>query len=191
MAAVKKLTNQASLTEIANKKDEHDDIRMAAAERLTDQALAQVVYDDISKNSKYPKVRMAAAKNLTDQAVAQAVYAEIAKKDKDSEMRMAAAERLTDQALAQVVYAEIAKNDRDSDVREAAAGKVTDWALQVKLQNDLEHMTRAAAKELKQRQCEHRHYDSWKTGDCSFCGSAKIQFRCRDCGLEWPAHTCT
>jgi len=90
------------------KNDKNWKVRMAAVEKLTDQAILA----DIAKNDKDDDVRMTAIGKLTNQAI----IADIAKNDEDDDIRIAAVEKLTDQAI----IADIAKTE-------------VDWHLQVKI----------------------------------------------------------
>jgi len=85
VAAVERLTDQARLAEIA-KTDKDSDVSRAAAEKLTDQALL----NKIAKSDESVLVRMAAVGRITDQAV----LAEIAETDSDQFVRSAAKKRL-------------------------------------------------------------------------------------------------
>jgi hypothetical protein len=73
-AAIKEISGQALLAEIA-KNDSNENVRRAAVEKLTDQAqLAEV-----AKNAGDSYVRRAAAGKLADHAFAQPEYADVAK----------------------------------------------------------------------------------------------------------------
>ena len=113
LAAVRKLTDQNVLADIA-KNEKYSDVRKAAVEQLTD----QIELATIAKNDIDIYIRKAAVEKLTDQNV----LADVAKNDTDSTVRKAAVEKLTDQN----VLADVAKNDTDSVVRKAALEKLID-----------------------------------------------------------------
>ena len=129
-------------------------MRLAAADKLDDKALAQEVYahvakntrrvaiekltdqtalTDVALNAKYGDVRLAAADRLDDKALAQTVYADIAQQDEDPDVRKAAVERLTDHAL----LTDIARNAVHTNVRFAAVDKLGDKALEQEIYADL------------------------------------------------------
>ncbi|MBZ5618904.1 MAG: hypothetical protein LAQ69_09305, partial [Acidobacteriia bacterium] len=141
LAAVKELTDQVALAQVA-KTDSDSDVGKAAADKLTDQA----VLADVAKTAICLGVRVAAVRRLTDQAVvakfamenvpmvslaaakmlahqtlAQMVFAMIAKRADRSDDRLAAVKELTDQAA----LAEIAKTNESTEVRRAAADRLT------------------------------------------------------------------
>ncbi len=122
--AVRKLTgNQAVLARIVEK-DPSREVREAAFEKLTDQAvLAQIA--KTAKSDINTDVRETAVGKLTDQSL----LAEIARTNTDSWSRRAAAKKLSDQA----VLLDVARSDRDRDVREAAIEKLTNFSVLVEL----------------------------------------------------------
>jgi len=153
-----------------NHKDNY--IRLAAAEKLTNQTVAQAIFANIAKNDKDDWVRWAAVKKLLDQTL----LADIAKNDKGWNVRAAAVEKLTDMALLadiarncedsyvrmtaveklndQIALADIARNDEYSDVRRAAVWKLTDQVLLADIaRNDKDSDVRdAAERRLKELQ---------------------------------------
>ncbi len=121
VAAVERLSNQASLAEVAEDA-KHNKVRMIAAERLTDQALAQRVFFELAR--QFPVINgvdLAALQKLTDQML----LANVAMTATPEKIRRLAVERLTDQAI----LAGLAKTAKDVTVRRLAAEAVTDQAV--------------------------------------------------------------
>lgn len=118
MEAVRLLTTQNLLADLAQN-DPDFAVREAAAAKLTDQAvLAQVAQKD-----SFFTVRLKAVAKLTDQEL----LFHIAKMDQEFQVREAAVAQLTDQAA----LIQIAKLDVALPIREAAAKKLTDrWLAQ-------------------------------------------------------------
>ena len=109
--AISLLTDQSTLVKVA-RNDSAPELRLAAAQKLTDQAMAQAIYTEIVKTDLahwkgdycvMRDVQRSAIEKLTDQAV----LAEVAQSDPS--LREAAAERLTDRVLAQSFLAQIVK----------------------------------------------------------------------------------
>ena len=104
MGAVSKLRDQEYLTEIA-KNNSNDSVRLAAADKLDDKTLAQVVFMNIAQTSSDGETRLDAVKRFRDQSLAQSVYLDIAtNKDFIKSARKAAAEMLKVTALWRRVY---------------------------------------------------------------------------------------
>lgn len=120
--AVKKLTDQAVLAEIATH-DESSDVREAAVSNryLADQALLGT----LANNDRDSGVRVTAATRLNDKSLAQAIIGDIATRGEHARDRQRAVDFLVDQA----VLARIAKTDTDGSVRQAAADQLNDQAL--------------------------------------------------------------
>lgn len=100
LAAVKMLTDQNILGQVA-RTDGDGHVRVAAAEKLVDDALAQATYADVS-NTPWDEqdIRVAAVKKLVEQTA----LAAVAESDTFWGLRLAAAEKLTNQAAAQAIY---------------------------------------------------------------------------------------
>jgi hypothetical protein len=113
IAALKKLTSQAILKEIALK-DSDSDIRKYAVEKLTDQEILSYVI----KNDKVNDVRKAAVKNITNQPA----LVEIACEDENSDIRELAVENITDKKLLN----DIVKNCKYTDITIKAAQVLKD-----------------------------------------------------------------
>ena len=89
--ALEKLTDQALLADVA-KNAKALEIRVEAAQKLTNNVIAQEVYADVAKNGKGANLsRLRAIRELTDKNV----LAGIAKNDEDNDVRETAAEQLT------------------------------------------------------------------------------------------------
>jgi len=99
LTAAEKLNNETSaqrvFSEIAKNQNNPSSIRREAAEKLTDQGLLLELANTEIDNS----VRLAAANKLENETIAQKVYSEIAKNERDYHIRQKAVEKLTDQAL--------------------------------------------------------------------------------------------
>ena len=115
-AAAHKLTNQTVLAAVAMG-DEAGNIRKVAVSKLADQAvLAKVALEDNDKD-----VREAAVSKLTDQAV----LTKVALEEEDRDVRRTAVGKLADQA----VLARVVAEDKDWDVRKLAFGELSDAGL--------------------------------------------------------------
>jgi hypothetical protein len=139
LEATKRITDQMVLAYIAINEEDYDYICETAVEQLNDQAMLA----DVARNSCWCDIRIAAAEKLSDQAISQEVYTDIAKNANDTHnqfsnrsIRMEAAEKLNDQNVAQEVYADIAKNCDDWEVCEIAVKKLTDQKLLVDVVNN-------------------------------------------------------
>jgi len=142
-AAIDMLKNPSLLVKIACHEQDQDICR-AAIEKLTDDAslleVAEYIYDDhylcslaisrindqemllhVALSHAYDECRIVAIKRLDDQDS----LLEIIKQNKNPEVRIAALESLTNQQ----VLAEIAAKDPSSWVRRSAVGKITDSTL--------------------------------------------------------------
>ena len=104
VGAVEGIADQTLLADVAQKAYSGG-IRLAAAKKLTDKALAQTIYADIAENGHWQQIDEAVTL-LTDQGL----LAEVAKSGTTGRVRLQVAEKLTDKALAQRVFADIAKN---------------------------------------------------------------------------------
>jgi hypothetical protein len=145
-----RLTDQAVLSEVVAT-DKDSMVRVMAADKLQDRALAQVVYREVARNPRYNYLsRMCAIRNLTDQAI----LAEVAEDDydpklrRDPKLRVMAADKLQDKALAQAAYRKIATDLEHSDrqTRDLAISKLSNTELRNQLTidrrfEDLEHST--------------------------------------------------
>jgi hypothetical protein len=103
---VEKISDQEPLGRLAVNA-ESDDVRLAAAKKLTDQAHAQKLLADLAKegNSSFnERIRMEAVARITDQTL----LANLAMNAASDDARVAAAEKIADQALAQCAFANIA-----------------------------------------------------------------------------------
>jgi len=118
---VERVTNQALLADIAQNA-EHSDVRLIAADKLDDKALAQEVYASVAKNEVGAYLRKEAIERLTDPNA----LADVARNATHGGSRLMAADKLDDKALAQEVYAHVAKNSEDQDMRMAAVKRLTD-----------------------------------------------------------------
>jgi hypothetical protein len=157
VAAIKRVTDEAVLLQIAKNGDEDSNVqvlalgcvddpdrladlartaasyvaRKAAVVRVTDQAVLEEIATQRDVGIGNIDVREAATNRLTDQRV----LAEIAKNDRFSDVRRAAVARLTgERMLAGVAkMAECTKNDGTRDVSKAALERVTDQGLLVEI----------------------------------------------------------
>jgi len=153
-AAIKRLTNQDMLVVIA-KNGKFSNIRRKAAEKLTDQTLAQQVFADMAINEESYFVRSEAVKKLTDQKILahvaknyvvkrradddwrtvlekltdQELLFDVATHAKIGAIRVYAATKLTNQLLAQQIIADISQNDEDYDARRLAISELTDLSI--------------------------------------------------------------
>ena len=135
--------DQVLLT-IAAERGQNEYVRFYAADKLTDEALAQKVFADIAFHSTYEYddlfcFRLISADELTDKDLAQKAYVDIAL---DSEVfipyRFRAINSLTDKSLTQNAYAYIAmdKSIWESDRLESAE-QITDETLAQKAYFDI------------------------------------------------------
>ena len=152
LAAAEKLTDQASLAYVARNANDVK-VRLEVAAKLTDRTIAEGVFADIAKTAS-GWMRLEAATKLTEQALGQSVFAEIAKTDSDEQLRKGAVEKITDQ----FALADLAKNADDHDVRKSAVEKLTDQTLLVDFAaNDRSPFVRLeAAKRLTDRALAQR-----------------------------------
>jgi len=120
-AAVSHLTDQASLTKLAQE-DPDEEVRTTAASQLAVGAQART---KIAQADPAPKVRAAAATGITDQAI----LGQLALADPAAWVRAKAVQQLTNQAI----LARVIQGDQDYGVRESAVREVTDHALLAKL----------------------------------------------------------
>lgn len=108
VVAVKKLTDQEKLLKIAKNFNEEGIVRVAAAEKLTDQILAENVFAHVAKFDKNYDIRKKAITKLTSQEM----FADVVKNADarepwaDKEICNLAFEKLTDQEM----LADFAKN---------------------------------------------------------------------------------
>ena len=129
LTAIKHLTDQSVLTSLA-KSNTNSYIRMAAAEKLTDQNVAQEVYADVAKN--YSSRTSSACESAVQKTTDQNLLADIAKDTTvDKWVCLKASEKLTDQILAQEIYADIVKNSNCRYIGMEAAEKLTNIDLLV------------------------------------------------------------
>ena len=121
LAAVEKLWDQALLAQVALKSDDVH-VRMAAAGKLEDQPLAQSIYAAVARcfSGCWGLCRPAVEK-ITDEALAQSIYAEVTIEDSGFRNGLCAFERITDRKL----LARVALNAKHSEVREDALKKWT------------------------------------------------------------------
>jgi len=110
--------SQANIHRLAKDPNATLDARIAAVEKLTDQALLA----DLAKNDLSDHVYLAAALKLNEhhQPVAQAAFAEIAKNAKNQDLREIAITRLTDQTW----LLNVVKNTKHEHIRIAATEKL-------------------------------------------------------------------
>jgi len=118
--ALEKLTDQKILADLAIKGSTYM-LRMSAAEKLSNQILAQEVFVDVVKNCDAMGLVYNAIKKLTDSSI----IADIEKNGKYNSMREWAHDRLLDLKGQQELYA-IIKNSKDNDLREKAIMRLTD-----------------------------------------------------------------
>src|ERR1039458_8548610 len=109
LAAVRELKDQNHLAEIA-RRDPDEFIRIAAAERVLDATVSQILLEQIAEGSRNDPARFAAATRLGNENLAQAVFREIAAKGRICWLRLAAAKRITDKTLAQAYFRKMAEN---------------------------------------------------------------------------------
>jgi len=102
---VENLTDQFLLADVA-KYANICDVRLLAADKLTDQTLAQEVYTEFAKDNN----NFYADAYITEKLTNQVLLAGIAKYATSDGQRMLASEKLTDQTFAQEVYVDILKN---------------------------------------------------------------------------------
>lgn len=136
MEIMKNLTDQSTLADIAQNSG-ITYVRVAALDKLTDQALARNIFNDIMRKSKKSgdtATRIDAARRLTNQSL----LAELAKNDINSSVRETAIEKLTDQE----VLTQIAKYDVFLHVRMAAAKKLADRGLAEEIASKIEFSRR-------------------------------------------------
>jgi hypothetical protein len=131
-AALKNITDQQDLADIALYEDAMQSVRIRAVSRLTDQRHVEKIIDAINKKRGASRresrrtesdlvILRTAVKNLADQSM----LAEIAKNDYDDDTRAAAVEKLT----IQDVLADLAKNDEDSEIAWEALRRLDDQPL--------------------------------------------------------------
>lgn len=120
IAVLEGIADQTLLADVA-KMAYSGGIRLAAANKLTDKAIAQTIYADVAENGHWQQ-RDEAVQLLTDQGL----LAEVAKRSSTTKVRLQVADKLTDKALAQRIFADIAKKD---DSYSGAAEKITDQIL--------------------------------------------------------------
>ena len=119
---LEKITNQSELADVA-KNAINNRLRIEAAKKLTDLAVAQKVFADVAKKAKDVRVGNGhvgwdALKMLTDQSM----LADTAKYARSSEIRTAAQGELTNQSA----LIDVAKNAKNSGERLSAIEKITD-----------------------------------------------------------------
>jgi len=114
-AAVSKLTEQNTLTAIAQN-DTSAEVRETAVKKLEDQS----VLAEIAKTDSQSDVRFEAVMKITDQAI----LTDLAKTAEDSSVRYAAVSDLEDQQT----LAEMALNDSSENVRNQAFSRIQDQA---------------------------------------------------------------
>ena len=102
--ATERLTAPKALANVA-KNSKHGEVRLMAADKLKDKALAEEVYAEVAKNGEEWDVRKAALERLT----AQEKLEEIVRNAAHNDIRLMAADRLGDKALVEEVYADMAK----------------------------------------------------------------------------------
>ena len=102
--ATERLTAPKALANVA-KNSKHGEVRLMAADKQKDKALAEEVYAEVARNSEEWDVRKAALERLTDQEKLE----EIARNAAHNDIRLMAADRLGDKVLVEEVYADIAK----------------------------------------------------------------------------------
>ena len=122
LALADRLSDQKTLCELIKKFPKDTELFDCAIKGLTDQDILL----DIANNAVYESYRAKAAERLTDKTAAQEVYADIAKNGQSGFSRKCAADQLTDQAAAQRVYADIIENETDSFTRTYAMSSLTD-----------------------------------------------------------------
>lgn len=117
--ALKKIFDKTALVDIA-RNGKAGSLRLAAAEKVMDEAFTRSILVDIAKNDKSMYMRAAAVKHvlLTDQTL----LVDIALNDHWGEARQNAVEKLKDP----VILEKIAENDMEWQVRLAAVKKLTD-----------------------------------------------------------------
>jgi len=138
-AAIRKLTDQAVLAEIAGADvGTIPDLGMAAMARLSDQNLLAAV----AQTAKRSDVREAAVEKLSDQAI----LAHIVQTDQNRRVRRAAVARLIDEPR----LAQVAQTDKDIEVRTVAVAKLTDPALLARFAQTGEdiHLRRTAVRKI-------------------------------------------
>ena len=92
VSAVKKLTDQEILTDIA-KNDKNRDVCETAVDKLTN----QVFLAGVAKNANNIEIRMYAAKKIIDKDIVQKIYTEIAQDEGlDEDIRTQVAEQITE-----------------------------------------------------------------------------------------------
>jgi hypothetical protein len=147
---VEKLTNQDALTEIAQESKFWWGNRIAAADKLENQTLAQKIYADIARNDTNYDARSKAVGRLTDQGL----LITFVRTTGDIELRIKAADKLTDRIIAENIYLNIAKNYVDNDTyRNTVVPKI----IHQYLLSD----------------CERNGHEWGKTGECVGCGEGK------------------
>lgn len=113
----KLIKDQVLLTDLAwNAKSV--DVRVAAADKLADRALAQKLFCDVAMNVSYGSI---AVNKITDQTL----LSDLALNAKSLDVRVAAAKNLDDQTLAQKVFGEFAMNSGSRDESKAVLEKIT------------------------------------------------------------------
>ena len=123
--AVRNLTDQTILAEVANCSSDYD-ILIDVAKKLTDHALAQKIFIDSAMNAPQALQRCLAIYNLTDPVG----IADVAKREeKEADVQKAILTMITSQDFPQETYADIAKHSPQSHIRSRAFAKLTDPAL--------------------------------------------------------------
>ena len=137
--------NQEKLKKIALK-NKHKEIRLAAAEKLHDEALAQPIISKYAENAHEYWIRDEAVRFLKDQKL----LAKIAKTDSFRDVRLSAARSIKDPTLKneikpfvypeetkkisdQAILRQIVNSASDSKVREVAVTKLKDQKLLLKI----------------------------------------------------------
>ena len=156
-------------------KSEDCHVRYAAANRLTDDVLAQEVYADIAKCGKVRDVRLDALNKVTDQSVLLYVAKDLGNpialrakaiekldggvdvtifiaENEHCRVRIAAAKKLSDKKLAQEVFADIVKNTKWIDCRYLALMELNDVAL---LTNIFPGYDESQLEEIRENHWEH------------------------------------
>jgi len=131
LSAVEMIFDQTALADVAQKAH-NGAIRLAAAIKITDTALAQTIFADIAEGCQCP-LRYEAVRLLTDQSL----LAYVAMKVNDTKARLQVAEKLTNKAIAQNIFAGIAMSDDNIYVRLQVAEKLSDKALAQKIFADI------------------------------------------------------
>jgi hypothetical protein len=103
LQALALLSDQGLLAEVALQSADFE-VRLSAAQKLTDPKLAQQAFAEIALNAHGEALRLSAIKKLSDQGL----LAEVAQRTSSLEARLSAAERLSDEQLAQQVYLSVA-----------------------------------------------------------------------------------